>query len=174
MNLEARRNHAVDETATGETRSQVSSWIRWAMVCLIAIVVIVTDQCTKIWIRSWLPLGSSQRILDGILWFTHVQNPGGAFGLFPNAPYVFLAGAVIVLVLFIIWGRQAIQQHWLAGIALGLLLGGGIGNSIDRVIYGYVTDFIDVRVWPVFNIADSALSIGAALIALFIWFHERH
>ncbi|HID08368.1 MAG TPA: signal peptidase II, partial [Armatimonadetes bacterium] len=73
----------------------------------------------------------------------------------------------------IIWGRQAIQRHWLACIALGLLLGGGMGNSIDRVIYGYVTDFIDVRIWPVFNIADSALSIGAVMIALFIWFHER-
>ncbi|HID07814.1 MAG TPA: signal peptidase II, partial [Armatimonadetes bacterium] len=108
MNLETRPNHAMDEPATVEAHSRTPSWMRWATVCLIAFVVVIADQWTKMWIRSWLPLGGSRCIFDGILWFTHIQNPGGAFGLFPNAPYAFLAGAIIVLVLFIIWGRQAI------------------------------------------------------------------
>ena len=97
---------------------------------------------------------------------TYVQNTGAAFGLFKGQQWLFLACSVVVLG----WIIQAfIRQHKLPAvieIAYALVLGGSVGNLIDRVRLGYVIDFLDFRVWPVFNIGDSAITVGVALL---IW-----
>jgi len=122
--------------------------------------VLATDQLTKHVILSTLTLGQSLPIIPSVLHLTYVQNTGAAFGLFENMTAVLavlscLAAAWIVREL-----RTGRMRHDDRIWALALVLGGAIGNLIDRTVYGYVVDFIDLRVWPVFNMADAAITIG--------------
>ena len=139
---------------------------------LTAILVVIFDQLTKFWIRSNLALGQS--IPDhGFFRITHVQNSGAAFGLFPGQSLLLTIiasiGIVLMLVYFIFINRRFPYLDKLPGrLALGLILGGTIGNLIDRLLFGYVTDFISVGIWPDFNIADSAVTVGAITIAFLL------
>ncbi len=136
---------------------------------LIALLVAVADQLTKEWIRSHLALGQSF-LEAGWFRLTHVQNTGAAFGLFQGQAFslsvVTLIGIVLLLLyVFFIFRRFPFLNSALSRVALGLVLGGTIGNLVDRIRFGYVTDFIDFTVWPAFNIADSAVVVGAILFA---------
>lgn len=137
---------------------------RWFLAA--ALVTLIADQLSKSFVRSILPLGASVPLFPNILHITHTQNPGAAFGLFPNSTSLLIVIAILVCVLFIWIGRQGFDRRRIA-IATGMMLGGALGNLIDRVRFGAVTDFIDIRVWPVFNIADTALTSGAFL--LLVW-----
>lgn len=136
---------------------------RWFFVA--ALITLLADQSTKSLVRAWLPLGVSLPILPNVLHFTHTQNPGAAFGLFPNATSFLIFIALFVSAIFFWLGHQGFDRRRMA-IATGMMLGGALGNLIDRVKFGSVTDFIDIRVWPIFNIADIALTVGAFL---FLW-----
>ena len=130
-------------------------------------LVVGADQGAKALVRRWLPPGESIPILPPVFHLTHVQNTGAAFGLFQG-----YAGAFIVCSLAIgVWiilqlSSTRRRDGWLIPISLSLVLGGAVGNAIDRLCAGFVTDFLDFRVWPVFNIADSAITVGVALL---IW-----
>ncbi len=128
-----------------------------------ALITLFVDQASKSLIRTWLPLGASVPILPNALHFTHTQNPGAAFGLFPNATMLLIVIALSVSAILLWLGRQGFDKRRVA-VATGMMLGGAIGNLIDRLRFGAVTDFIDLRVWPIFNIADTALTIGALLL----------
>lgn len=132
--------------------------------------VLVVDQASKAAVRKWLPLGASRPILDGVLDLTHVHNTGAAFGIFPGAMAWFMLSAVAVLagIAYVLW-RHAPSDPWTV-VALGLIAGGAAGNLIDRALLGGVTDFFDVRVWPVFNVADVALDIGVAIVVIRLLF----
>jgi len=127
------------------------------------------DQLSKIWIRANLLRGQS--LFDiGFLQISHVHNTGAAFGLFPDQSLVLtiigVVGVVaILLCVFLSHRRLPFIDNMLSKSALGLVLGGTVGNLIDRFRFGYVTDFIDFRVWPVFNVADSAVTIGVIIFA---------
>jgi signal peptidase II len=139
----------------------------------IGFLIVLLDQYTKHWVRQSIPLGVSWNPiawLEPIVTFTHVRNTGAAFGLLPQLSSVFIIVALVVIVGIIIYYRQLAQASLLLRIALGLQLGGATGNLIDRLTLGYVTDFVDFRVWPVFNIADSAIVIGTALLAYYALF----
>jgi signal peptidase II len=139
----------------------------------IGFFIILLDQYTKHWVRQSIPLGVSWNPiawLDPIVTFTHVRNTGAAFGLLPQLSGIFIVVALVVIVGIIVYYRQLAQASLLLRIALGLQLGGAAGNLIDRLVFGYVTDFIDFRVWPVFNVADSAIVIGTALLAYYALF----
>jgi len=122
------------------------------------------DQLSKWVVRAAFSPGYSVPVIPSVLHLTYVQNTGAAFGLFPG-----YAGALMILAAAVVgWivlelRRQAPRTK---GGQLGLLLilGGAIGNLLDRLRFGYVVDFIDLRVWPVFNLADSAITIGVALL----------
>jgi len=136
---------------------------------LTAILVVIFDQLTKFWIRSNLALGQS---IPGRGFFriTHVHNSGAAFGIFPDQSLLLTiiaaTGIVLLLVYIIFINRRFPYLDNLPGrLAVGLILGGTIGNLIDRLRFGYVTDFISVGIWPDFNIADSAVTVGALTIA---------
>jgi len=137
---------------------------RWFFVT--ALITLLSDQATKSLIRAWLPLGSSVPILPKFLHFTHTQNSGAAFGLFPNAVTLLVVIALIVSAIFLWLGHRGFDRRQTA-IAMGMMLGGAVGNLIDRIRFGAVTDFIDIHIWPIFNIADAALTVGAFL--LFWW-----
>lgn len=147
------------------TRSQFD--IFFALISTLSIVVI--DRITKLFFSDLLVPGESFPVIRNILHMTLVHNTGIAFGLFKDQGIVFIVIPIIAIVLLafnIYYYRQndeALDKVYI--FAFSMILGGAIGNLIDRIVYGHVIDFIDFRVWPVFNISDSAISIGAVLIA---------
>jgi signal peptidase II len=148
--------------------------VNWRNVVflLIALGIIAADQFTKIWIRSNLALGHSIPE-TGFFRLTHVRNTGAVFGLFQDQAFpltiVSLAAiAVLLLYIFYLYRRFPYLDNMLGKSALGLVFGGIVGNLIDRLRFGYVTDFIDAGLWPAFNVADSATTVGVVIIALFL------
>ena len=145
---------------------------------LTALLIVAIDQFSKSWIRSNLAVGESLPEA-GFFRLTHVQNTGAAFGLFQGHAFtltiVALVGvAVILLYTFFVYRRFPLSDSMPAKIALGLILGGTIGNLIDRLRFGYVTDFIYVGDWwPAFNIADSSVVVGVIIFAYSIIFLTR-
>lgn len=138
----------------------------WFLVA--AIATFLADQLSKVAVREWLPLGTSIPVIPPLLYLTCTQNTGAAFGLFPNATMLFIVVAICACALFLWLGRRGFDRRRIA-VSFGLMLGGAVGNLIDRLRFGAVTDFIDLRVWPVFNLADSALTIGALLLLWWSW-----
>ena len=147
-------------------------------------LVVALDQITKAAVRVLLPLGESRRIIPQLLDLTHVHNTGAAFGLlnaadFPYKPAVMIGIAAIALVAIAAYATQLGFHERRARFGLALILGGAFGNLIDRAIAGYVVDFVDVywgstHFWA-FNVADSAITIGALLVLLdMIGIGRRH
>ena len=142
---------------------------RWRLASLVyatAAVAYLLDRVTKVLAEHLLPARPVE-LIPGVLQLTYTTNRGGAFGLFGNAPYLFLAATLLVCAGIVV-ASLGITRRLLA-VAMGLILGGALGNLTDRIVHGSglngrVVDFIDLRVWPVFNLADAAIVIGAALI----------
>ena len=142
----------------------------------IGLVVIALDQYTKHLVRQYRPLHTSWNPiawLEPIVTLTHTRNTGVAFGLFPDKGFLFIIVALVVIVAIVVYYRQLASASWVLRVAIGLQLGGATGNLIDRLARGYVTDFIDVRVWPIFNIADSSVVVGAIVLAYYALFMDR-
>jgi signal peptidase II len=141
----------------------------------LAVAIVAVDQVTKAVVRRTLPLHESVTVIPGFLDFTHVRNTGAAFGLFnaadfPFKPAVMLSVAILALAAIAVYAAQLRPDEKLARTGLSLVLGGAVGNLIDRAATGYVLDFVDVyyanaHFWA-FNVADSAITIGAALVIL--------
>jgi signal peptidase II len=137
---------------------------------LITVITIVfLDRITKIFFSQILALGESLPLIRHVLHMTLVHNTGIAFGLFKNQSFVFIVISIIAVVLltynifYYKYNEEKLSRLYI--VAFSMILGGAIGNMVDRILYGYVIDFIDFRVWPVFNIADSTITIGALIIA---------
>ncbi len=144
---------------------------------LTALLVILADQFSKFWVRSNLTPGESLPE-TGLFRLTHVHNTGAAFGLFQDQSLplaiVALIGVVAILIFVLFFShRLPILNNWLSKLALGLVLGGASGNLIDRIRQGYVTDFIDIGIWPAFNVADSSVVVGVILFAYSLLFLAR-
>ncbi|MFZ5899099.1 MAG: signal peptidase II [Bacillota bacterium] len=131
---------------------------------LTALLTVIFDQASKWIIASALSLGESVPVIPGVLYLTHVHNRGGAFGLLDGQVGV-LIGVTVAVVLAAVVGYPKVVK---AGLAVpgGLILGGAIGNLADRLRLQSVVDFIDFRVWPVFNVADVAIVLGVGLVLL--------
>jgi len=158
--------------STETERSSREQIVSLAALAVIAAVVFGLDQWSKALVKAslaegewWAPIPSAWRLFR----FTHTTNTGAAFGIFPNQGGFFVVIAIVVVVAIVLYYRHLPAGSWLVRIALGLQLGGAMGNLIDRVRLGYVTDFVDVGFWPVFNVADSSIVIGVALIAYSLW-----
>ena len=132
-------------------------------------LVVFFDRITKVFFSHLLSVGESLPIFPKILHMTLVHNSGIAFGLFKNQGIVFIIVPIVATVLlayniyYYKYNNEQLSRVYI--IAFSMILAGAIGNLIDRIAYGYVVDFIDFRVWPVFNIADSAITVGAVIIA---------
>ncbi|HYG71833.1 MAG TPA: signal peptidase II [Actinomycetota bacterium] len=127
------------------------------------------DRATKAWAEATLAERAPIDLIPGVLSLTYTTNSGGAFGLGRSAPWIF-AGATILVSLAIVVASTRLPRMGVA-VALGLILGGALGNLTDRAINGpglsgHVTDFIDLQFWPIFNLADSAIVIGAGVLAI--------
>ncbi len=147
-------------------------WGRSAALFLIALLVVSADQLSKFAIRTNLSIGESLP-QTGFFRLTHIHNSGAAFGIFQgqSLPLTILAiigvGALLFLVIFM-YRRFYFLETARGKLSLGLILGGTVGNLIDRISFGYVIDFIDIGIWPAFNIADSSVVIGAILLAFWL------
>jgi signal peptidase II len=130
----------------------------------LSIIMIVLDRLAKNWVIQCVPFGRTRPFVGSLLYLTHVHNTGGAWGLFSNLSPLFVAMGILVPVLIIVFYKRLMEKGiaWL--IASGLILGGAVGNLIDRITYGYVVDFLDLRFWPIFNVADIAITVGIGIL----------
>ena len=115
-------------------------------------------------------LGQSIPVLPQIFHLTYIQNPGAAFGFLENQRYLFILIAAVLIVAVIYFYKKIIQLSKLFQVGIALLFGGAIGNMIDRIFIGRVIDYMDFRIWPVFNLADIAIVSGCAIIAFNLLF----
>ena len=155
--------------ATPTTRERI-------IFVLVAALVIVIDHLSKLYIENWLPLNHTWAPfpeLANYFRITHVSNTGAAFGLFPEGSLVFALIALIVGIVIIIYNYRLPSGHLLLRVALGLQLGGALGNLIDRLRIGHVTDFLDFGPWPVFNVADMAIVSGVIILGFLMIQEER-
>ncbi len=136
----------------------------WGIFAFVAAAVLILDRGTKMLAADFLPQARSIEVLPGVFNLTLVMNTGSAFGLLREKRFFFISVTIlsIAFIIFYIWKHKTGDIFSL--VALSLITGGALGNLIDRVIYGHVIDFLDFRVWPVFNVADSAITIGAAIL----------
>lgn len=142
-------------------------WMRFLLPA-VAVLTLVADRLSK-WVvmaslkpgESWNPVAALERYVS----LTYVTNTGAAFGLFPDHGTILMVIAVIVIFIIVVYYRRLPGDRWLVQTSLGLQLGGAVGNLLDRLRYGHVIDFIDFKVWPVFNVADSAIFVGVVILA---------
>ena len=153
-------------------RSLAATRRHWASLGLVAAAAFAADQLTKLAVRSTLSLDDSIQII-GPLSIRHVPNSGIAFGLFSRAvPVVVALTAVAIAWMLMVFARSG-GRHGVLAPAFGLLAGGSSANLLDRLRLGHVTDFIDIRHWPTFNLADSFITIGVALLLVAFLFSDR-
>ncbi len=142
------------------------------LTIIVAFITVAVDQLAKFIVYENMDLGQSIPVIKGIFHLTYITNPGAAFGVLPHQDVLFL---LIVACLFgvFIWLRNRIpSKPFYFPVAVGLLLGGALGNAIDRVRMGGVVDFFDFRIWPIFNVADIAICLSVACIIFYFWRHE--
>jgi signal peptidase II len=144
----------------------------WGIIGIAGIVLFL-DRLSKWWIVHTFRLGESRRLM-AYFYLTYVQNTGTAFGFFQGNNKALLILAFVILGALLYGARGLSERGGLWGaLGVALVLGGAVGNVIDRCHYGQVIDFLDFRVWPVFNIADSAISVGAFSMMIGLWKGEK-
>ena len=123
------------------------------------------DQITKVIVRDALAVGEHERLAP-FFRFSHFENSGGAFNLFNDTNTLLAVSAVVAIVVLGVYYLFPVVDHWIARLGLALILGGAIGNLLDRIYQGSVTDFINFNEFPAFNVADAGINIGVFLILL--------
>jgi signal peptidase II len=147
----------------GAGRSLAAGSSQWIGLLAVAAAAIVADQLTKLIVSSTLALGEEVDVV-GPLSIHHVQNSGIAFGLFPTATGMVIVLTGIAVTWMLVFFARSGGRHPILPVALGLLLGGSLSNLLDRVRLGHVTDFLDFRYWPAFNLADTFIVAGVAVL----------
>lgn len=135
--------------------------------------VLFADQITKYYIsHNFIPLNSVS-LIGNLVNLTFVKNAGAAFGVLQNAQFLFIVVTSAILLIILIYFFISSKENILLRTSLVLIMSGGVGNLIDRVRQGYVVDFIDLKIWPVFNISDMSVVIGSILLAYYILFRYK-
>ncbi|HEY5035070.1 MAG TPA: signal peptidase II [Candidatus Dormibacteraeota bacterium] len=135
---------------------------------VIAVCVFALDRLTKSLVSANVPFGTEVAVIDHLVGITNVHNSGAAFGFAPAFAIIFLTASMVVSIGLVVYVARNPGDLRTDAI-LGMILGGSLGNGFDRLAYGTVTDFINVHFWPVFNVADSAISLGVvALLAGYV------
>jgi len=155
----------------GEVKSRVSpdrQRRRLGLFLIVAGLIVTFDQLSKSWIRAHLALGESLHLTDRLS-LTYVGNTGSAFGLLANQTFLLVIIGIASLLIVLLFLRYLSQVTTLSMVSIGLIWGGAVGNFIDRLRFGYVTDFIYFRLWgnfhwPAFNIADAAITVGVVVL----------
>jgi signal peptidase II len=144
-------------------RSLAAGRSQWLILALVAGAAVLADQLTKQVVGRTLALGDSVDIA-GPFSIHHVENPGIAFGLFGSRTSLVIAVTAVAVGAMLLFFARSGRRHPVLPVALGLVLGGSIANLIDRIRLGHVTDFLDLVAWPAFNLADSFIVVGVAIL----------
>ncbi|HHY38265.1 MAG TPA: signal peptidase II [Clostridia bacterium] len=143
---------------------------------------LVLDQISKVMIGTWMYPGESRPLIPGLLYLTYVKNTGGVFGVFPRSTWVFIVSSLVLLGAFFVAISMARNSPYarflfsgkLSNLGVGAVVGGALGNLVDRLRFGAVVDFLDFRVWPVFNLADIGIVVGVVALGYhFIFCAQR-
>lgn len=138
----------------------------WSVLLAAVTVVAAADQWIKMLVARSIPPGSSVPVISGLLSLTHVQNRGVAFGLLAGISPILMILAALTLVVLLSYNKGRRTWSRATGVGFALMAGGAAGNLLDRIRFGFVVDYLDVHVWPVFNLADAAIVTGAGLVLL--------
>ena len=143
------------------------------MYFIIIALIIVLDQLIKYLIQANMVLNHTIPIIDGVFHLTYIQNSGAAFSLFQNkTEFLIILPLIVTVIVLIFMTKNRRTEHWTILLSMALIAAGGIGNLIDRIAYGYVVDFFDFRVFPIFNVADISVCIGCGLLLLYMFLVE--
>ncbi len=138
------------------------------------VAIILFDQIVKYAIRSTMYVGQTIPVLKDIFHITYVQNRGAAFNMLDGKSLILIMVPLIAIGVAIWYMEKHLEEHWTLLVSLLLIIAGGVGNLIDRCFMGFVTDMFDFRIWPVFNIADIAVCVGAGILVLYTFaFYEE-
>lgn len=157
--------------------STITNWLRRAWVVLVVAGIIITlDQLTKEWVRLNIPKYGSMIPIPALgeyFVFEHVDNYGAAFGILQNQGMLFVVIAIVVAIAILFYVRYLPTEHNFVRVLLGLQLGGAVGNLVDRINQGFVTDFVKMGIpgvyyWPNYNIADSSIVVGVIALGIYI------
>ncbi len=163
----------MDQSSDYQTKSSKSAL---PTILGLAFIIFGLDQITKFWVLQNIPYGHSWKFWPDfaeIIQFTYIRNTGAAFGLFPQMGTVLLIIAIIVVLGIVFFHRLLpVETIWVR-LSLGLQLGGASGNLLDRIIHGFVVDFIDISIFPIFNIADASIVCGVAILAYLLWNEDQ-
>ena len=168
----------MNDTVSTETDARSRRRTRYAWTACAILLVVLLDQFTKSLIIQHIPYGTSLEVIRGLFNICHTKNTGVVFGMFPGMPMIFavLTAVAIVVLGVLVWTLEE-STSWIQFVSYGLLIGGAIGNLIDRVRLQAVTDFLDFYLgthhWPAFNVADSAVCIGVTLLLICTFFDAR-
>ena len=166
---------AGEEDSTSPDRKEKASWQERAIVFLVMALVLLADHLSKVYVESRLPLNSTWAPFpewESLFRITHVSNTGAAFGLFRSGNLILSIVAVVVSVVIILYNRYLPAHMYWYRLALGLQLGGALGNLLSRVRIGHVTDFLDFGPVPVFNVADMSIVTGTILLGFLMLFDQ--
>ncbi len=142
-------------------------------ILLLIFGIVALDQFTKYYIQQTMTVNMSIPVIDSVFHLTYILNPGAAFGILENQRWFFLLTAALLFFAAAVFWRRLAEETLPARLGVGMLLGGAIGNVIDRARSGYVVDFFDFRIWPVFNIADIFIVAGVGLMMCRLLFNKR-
>lgn len=144
------------------------------LAAIIAVAAVILDQVTKYFVVRGIELYETKPFIPGVMSLYHTRNTGAAFSMLSDHRWVFMVFSVISMGLIIFLLAKEYKRHMLMNISLGMILGGGIGNMIDRVRLGYVVDFFqtDFMEFAIFNVADCFITVGAVLLAVYVLFFE--
>lgn len=163
------------QTSEPIKHEKIPAWVftlaAYFILLLTSGLVIFLDQITKTWVRTHLSYGESMipfRELPYVR-ILHWRNTGAAFGMFQEGGGIFTILAIVVAIMIIYYFPRIHRGDWALRLAMGLQLGGAMGNLIDRLQHNYVTDFVSVGSLPVFNVADSAITLGVVILLFSIW-----
>lgn len=153
-------------------RSLAAGGMQWLALVTVALTAVAADQLTKHIVASQLALDEGVHVV-GPFWIHHVQNSGIAFGLFAQATAVVIVLTAIAVAWMLTYFARSGARHPVLPVALGLVIGGSVSNLVDRVRLGYVTDFLDLRYWPAFNLADTFIVVGVLVLLAALAFADR-
>jgi signal peptidase II len=153
-------------------RSLAAGPMQWVSLAAVVLAALAADQLTKQIVTGRLQLDAGTHVV-GPFWIHHVQNSGIAFGLFASATAAVIALTGIAVALMLLFFARSGSRHPVLPVALGFVIGGSLSNLLDRIRLGYVTDFLDLRYWPAFNLADSFIVLGVGILLTALLFAGR-
>lgn len=139
------------------------------MLYLITGIILVLDQWIKLLIRNNFQVNQSLPVIKNIFHLTYIRNIGAGFGILAGYRYLFIMISLVTIGGLLVYRYRLNARSPFLDTSVGLIIGGATGNIADRLRLGYVVDYLDFRIWPVFNLADSAVVIGVGLLILYIW-----